>query len=54
MKDNSLFPQVEQLINEESISYWIPLLSRPIVIQTIRNIIDEERNLWKETKKSIN
>ena len=51
MKDNSLFPQVEQLINEESISYWIPLLSRPIVIQTIRNIIDEERNLWKETKK---
>lgn len=51
MKDNSLFPQVEQLINNPSISYYIPLLSRAVVIKIIRDVLEKERNIWRETKE---
>ncbi len=54
MKDDSLFPQVEQLINDSSISPFIPLLSRPSVIQIIRKVLEAERSIWKESKKKPN
>ncbi|NCB01347.1 MAG: L-seryl-tRNA(Sec) selenium transferase [Spirochaetia bacterium] len=53
MKDNSLFPQVEQLINEQQISLWIPLLSRPIVLDIIRSVLDEQRTEWKKNHSTI-
>ncbi len=50
MKENSLFPQVEQLINDQAISYWINKISRPVTIDVIRAILEKQRNTWKKTK----
>ncbi|MDX9939963.1 MAG: L-seryl-tRNA(Sec) selenium transferase [Sphaerochaetaceae bacterium] len=46
-------PQVETLLQEPSVSRWIPLISRPMVTMIVREELQKIRQSWIEDKKEI-
>ncbi len=48
MNNLSKIPQVEILITEQAVQYWVPLISRPLVVQSVREVLEQVRNSHKQ------